>query len=341
MKPILSSISKKIKSRLLPQNNSVRERQRFFVYMYSSLILFIGVPLNLLGLTGPSERFYFWMNVANLLVCLTVFALYFYKKISLKLALSLMLISSQLETSGEMLNCALNPSNYHMQLIVGNIVLSSVLIMLAVTAYIRRLPIILSFVCMGMYTACIVITRNEILINFYILFVLVFVAICILGEKLIQTTKALELENIHLKQDEAELLQFLRMNKQQVHAYIEFSKKKNPNSKEMEQLLDLLDESSQRNIINSVSNYLTEKQTTIDLIAAAFPELTPSEHEICRLVLQGKKLNDICEILNKTENNVTAHRGHIRKKLNLKPEDNLKKILELRMQCMMTGKPAN
>ncbi len=218
---------------------------------------------------------------------------------------------------------------------------------------------------MGTYSLCTLITKDESLINFFIIFTLVFTTICILGERLIHTVKilelenknlkqdeeellrflrmnkqqvrtyiefSLELENKNLKQDEEELLRFLRMNKQQVRTYIEFSKKKNPDEKEMKHLLELLDESSQRNIINSVSHFLIEKQTTIEQISLAFPELTPSEHEICRLILQGKKLSDICEILNKTENNVTAHRGHIRKKLNLKPEDNLKKSLEIRMQ---------
>lgn len=201
-----------------------------------------------------------------------------------------------------------------------------VIVLFSVAAYIRKLPIVLTILGMGTYSICILITKNESLINFFIIYTLVFATFCILGERLIHTVKILELENKNLKQDEEELLRFLRMNKQQVRTYIEFSKKKNPDEKEMKHLLELLDESSQRNIINSVSHFLIEKQTTIDQISQAFPELTPSEHEICRLILQGKKLSDNCEILNKTENNVTAHRGHIRKKLNFKSEDNLKKI---------------
>lgn len=302
------------------------------MFLYTSVILFLTIPLNLLGLTGPGDLFYAWMNSTNLLISITAFLLFMYRKISLNVALSTLLISTQLETSGEMLYCALHPSYYHMQLIVGNLVLSSIIIMLSVVAYMQFIPRVLAGVCIGGYTACILITNDETLTNFFLLYVLIYIVTCILGEKLIRTVKMLEQENLNLKQDEAELLRFLRMNKQQVHAYMEFSKKKNPNPEEMEQLLELLDERSQRNIIHSVSNYLTEKQTTLELIATLFPELTPSEQEICRLILQGKKLSEICETLNKTENNITAHRGHIRKKLQLKPEENLKKALEARMQ---------
>ena len=161
---------------------------------------------------------------------------------------------------------------------------------------------------------------------------MVFITICFLGERLIRNSKALEQENTVLKQDEAELLDLLRLNKRQVKAYIEFSKKEAPTTEDAERLLELVGERSQRNIINTVADYQTKKQTQMDRIAEALPELSPSEREICRLILQGKKLGEICGLLGKTENNVTAHRGHIRKKLGLSPQENLKEALEKRMK---------
>ncbi|MFQ7198181.1 MAG: helix-turn-helix transcriptional regulator [Bacteroides uniformis] len=332
IKHFSQAIFRYLESKLYHANDTVEEHQRFSVFLYGSIILFIGIPLNLLGFTGPTDRIYFWMNTSNLIIGIIIFILYCYKRLKLKVALSAILIVTQLEILGEMLNCAFNPSTYHMQLIVGNLVLSGVLIMLSVVAYLRFVPIILCIICMSMYTLCILITDSLSLKNFYILYLLVFATICVLGERLIYVVKKLQQENRNLKQDEAELLHILRMNKQQVKAYVEFSKKDKPTSEDTERLLELIGERSQRNIINTVSCYLTEKQTEIDQIAKAFPELTASEHEICRLILQGKKLGEICEILGKTENNVTAHRGHIRKKLGLTPQENLKKALENRMK---------
>lgn len=331
IKHSLRRIFQKLENKIYHGNDTVEERQRFSVFLYGSIILFLGIPLNLLGFTGPTDSIYFWMNTLNLVIGVIAFTLYYYKRIGMKFALSALLTVTQLEIAGEMLNCAVNPSAYHMMLIVGNLVLSNVIIMLAVVAYMRFLPSILTFICLGMYLACVIITDSPSLKNFYILFALVFVTVCILGEKLIHAVRKLEQENRNLKQDEVELLQILRMNKQQVKAYVEFSKKDQPTSEDTERLLELIGERSQRNIINTVSCYLTEKKTEIDQIAKVFPELTASEHEICRLILQGKKLREICEILGKTENNVTAHRGHIRKKLGLMPQENLKKALENRM----------
>ena len=303
IKHFYKRFSRYLESKLYHEDKTVEERQRFFVFMYSSIILSVGIPLNLLGFTGPSNKIYFWMNTANLIAVIIIFILYCYGKINLKIGLSSILIATQFEISGELLNCALNPSNYHMLLIVGNLVLSGVLIMLAVVAYLRFVPIILSTICMSMYTLCIFITDSQSLKNFYILYFLVFTTICMLGERLIYVVKTLQRENRSLKQDEDELLHILRLNKQQIKAYVKFSKKDKPTSEDAKLFLELMGERFQRNIINTVSCYITEKQTEIDQIAKYIPELTASEYEICRLILQGKKLGAICEILTPVRDN--------------------------------------
>lgn len=65
------------------------------------------------------------------------------------------------------------------------------------------------------------------------------------------------------------------------------------------------------------------------------PTLTASERAICKLILQGKTLKEICDTLGKTESNVTSQRAHIRRKLNMTRQDELRsvlrrKVLELR-----------
>jgi len=51
--------------------------------------------------------------------------------------------------------------------------------------------------------------------------------------------------------------------------------------------------------------------------------LTPSEIEICDLILKEKKMNEILQILGKSQGNVTSRRTNIRRKLGLSPADNL------------------
>jgi len=58
--------------------------------------------------------------------------------------------------------------------------------------------------------------------------------------------------------------------------------------------------------------------------------LTFSEKEICKLILQGHTLKEICAELNKSESNITSQRCHIRKKLNMDRRDDLRRTLEVR-----------
>ena len=48
--------------------------------------------------------------------------------------------------------------------------------------------------------------------------------------------------------------------------------------------------------------------------------------------LQDKKLSEICTILNKNESNINSQRAHIRKKLNLQTNQNLKTVLTERLK---------
>lgn len=171
---------------------------------------------------------------------------------------------------------------------------------------------------MGSYTLCLLVTDTTSLKKFYILLIIVFFASWLLGEKLIRNIQKLEQENAELRYDEKELLDFLRLNKEQVKAHIGFSRTESSGAKDAERLLELLDERSQCNIIRTVTGYPTKKQTCLDRIAGALPELSLSEREICQL-------------LGKTESNVTAHRRHSRKKLWLTPQENLKEALGKRM----------
>ena len=68
-------------------------------------------------------------------------------------------------------------------------------------------------------------------------------------------------------------------------------------------------------------------------------DLTNSEIQICKLVLQDKSLKEICILLDKTESNITSQRSHIRKKLNMDRKDDLKRTLELRFAEIRKKKP--
>ena len=73
-------------------------------------------------------------------------------------------------------------------------------------------------------------------------------------------------------------------------------------------------------------------------LARLLPMLTKSEADVCNLVLQGKKRGEICQLLDKTEKNIDVVRTHVRRKLNVPADQDLRKhLMELLVDKMQMG----
>ncbi len=318
--------------RFLKRERSFLGHQRLLSLVYYTLLLVFGLTANLAGIAGPPTPFVMWLNSAYLLATLLLFSGYAFRKLPLAATISMMTLVTQLSTSVEMLYCAQSPTSYNLMLIVGNTVLLAVNAIFSLVAYLKYNCYILGALTMGVYAACMTVTGDPSLGNFFLIFLLAFAFISLLGHRLVKNAHRLEAENTTLRKDEAELLLFLRMNKDQVRAYMELARQDHPHEG-TGRLLELMGKESQRNIMANVSAYIRRKEAEDCSMEHAFPELTPSERDICRLVLQGKKLGEICAILRKTETNINSTRAHIRKKLGLQPSERLDKALKERMKA--------
>ena len=118
-----------------------------------------------------------------------------------------------------------------------------------------------------------------------------------------------------------------RIRREQIKAYIQLAQNRLPAEK-----IDMLFEQMQpyqiSNVVYNITKYTEHHRAMLEKIADILPELTPSELSVCRLVLEGKKQGEICSLLNKTKTNVNTHRAHIRKKLNITTNENLRDALE-------------
>ena len=97
-----------------------------------------------------------------------------------------------------------------------------------------------------------------------------------------------------------------------------------------ESLMKRLTPDVREKIITHASEHLFKEE--LDRVAwdQVCEGLTFSEKEICKLILQGRTLKEICAKLNKSESNITSQRCHIRKKLNMDRRDDLRRTLEVR-----------
>lgn len=99
-------------------------------------------------------------------------------------------------------------------------------------------------------------------------------------------------------------------------------------------LMERLNPDLRDNIIQKASVRLRKEELDNVIWDQVCEDLTNSEKQICKLVLAGKTLKEICIELNKSESNITSQRCHIRKKMNMDRKDDLKRTLEIRIAAL-------
>lgn len=99
-------------------------------------------------------------------------------------------------------------------------------------------------------------------------------------------------------------------------------------------LMERLNPDLREHIIYQATEHLRKEEIEKVEWDKVCEDLTNSEKEICRLVLKGKTLKEICFELNKSESNITSQRCHIRKKLNLDRKDDLRRTLEMKIAAL-------
>lgn len=322
---------KLLPSHVIEREDTLIDRQRLILFIYYNVAIFLGLIANLLSLTGPQETFNFILNSSYFALVIIFFLAYILQKIQLTTALISVSFTAQVVTTIEMIHAALEPTEYNRMLIVANMALLATNVLFSIVAYLKRSAWFLCAIALGTYWLCTLLSHDESMVNFGLVFTLSFVLFTLMGQKIVDSFYKISEENYLLKKDEMELLHVLRLDKEQIRAYIQLARKEHTNARTAS-LLKMMDEKKQQNIISNVQNYLTERATQLNDIKKALPELTPSEIEISRLILQGKKLGEICSILNKSESNINSQRTHIRKKLNMNPTDNLYQTLLEHMQ---------
>lgn len=317
--------------KLTHRENNYVDKQRQIIYLCYSLTMAIGTCSNILGITGSYDIFNTLTNSNLLLIILFLTFLYITKRIKLIQALTVLTIAVHITISVDNLYGALSPTlpNRILVILINMLILASNLF-ISLATYLTRVTQVNAIISLAIYIGCMVVTKDQTLKDYFLIILLIFISISLLGFQIAQNAKRLENENQILRRDEADLLHILRLNKAQIKAYIKLAKEEHHHD-ETRQLLDILGKTSQKNLIANVTEFMRHQDTERSKIDLAFPELSASEKEICQLILRNKKLGEICKTLNKTESNINTQRANIRKKLGLKPAENLQEMLTRRM----------
>ncbi len=323
--PIIESVNRCIGKFIESREQSPMRQQRLVVLLYAVGILEGVIPI-IISTNAGKHTFLFWINVLLWLIGAVAIALYMFRRLSLDVAINSLAVTIQLVIAAEIVYCSTIHTPYASSLVMENLFLAVVVVLLATTGYLNYMTYVLSIIALSAYCYSMVAMNNIFMQEFCPVFFIVFYIICLSGHRIYKCVAGLETENKGLHKDEQEIQWLLRMDKKQVKAFVALSKREAGHT-DTGELLDMVGERAKRNIIEAVSAHQKQKEMTLDRLQQAFPSLTLSEIEICSMILQDKRQSDICLMLNKSASNINSQRSHIRKKLGLTPDDDLKETL--------------
>lgn len=317
--------------RLFRREHTFVGRQRMVVLLSASLMALLGVMANLFKLNPQDDYSFLVLHYIYVPLSMGSVSLYFMRVVTVKTAIIMLTLFAQICSSTEILFCSIDPTQYDKLLIAANLFLSIVNILFALMAYLRYLPYVLSCMSLSAYMFGVFYNDTPEPLYFLPLYMLSFAAVSTMGHWLVKNTRDLDHENIRLKREESMFRSILHLRRSEVAAYLKLAER--PREKgETARLFHIMSDKTQQHIVSNLKAYLLEQDIQRQNVADLFPELTPSECEICLYILKGKKLSEICAILSKSESNICSQRAHIRKKLGLQSSDNLRAALNKRMR---------
>lgn len=315
----------------LIEEGSLMGYQQKKVFLFFLAIVYLCIPTYTFSLPFP-DKLYYYLNATQFAALLSLTILYFTKQIKTNTAFSAILLLTHIEICIEMIYCSIN-GGYAFQrlLIMSNMVISILYIMISICAYMYKISIQLAFISVVSYIVCVIVTQGPFLTSFLPLIVIIYGMTAILGYLLNKNINTLLKEYNLLKAEEASLLKSLQMSRDELFAFAQLVS--NDNSKEKNgTLLSILGEKTKENLYAAIASHIKEEKSHIDVLRTVFPELSPSELSICRLIVQDKTVSQISEILHRSSGNITSQRSNIRSKLKLEKNDNLKEVLLERMR---------
>lgn len=211
--------------------------------------------------------------------------------------------------------------------IVLNQIISLIIIIHLVIGFVRWIPIANTVISLATLIFAYYYTDGALNRQVVVIFTFVEVFTCLIGDFIQRSIHNMQRENTNYKVTEQGILDAFDMTKEELNAYVKLCRQNKPTEKSVSGFFEHLDDLSEANLIRAVNLRIGERHMKRQDMAELLPQLTPTELEVCRLIMGGKTLAEIAQIMGKKPNNIGTVRIHIRRKLKLTKGDDLKEAL--------------
>ena len=322
-----------LKSHFYTRENTILGRQRLVLF---EAVGVISVILTIISFfTLPRNGLIRVVDVGTIIITIALLVLYNTHRLSVRWAATSLYILIQLELSMQLIYFSTLQTLESAALIIQGSFLSLLLISISLVSFLRYSPSIISILSLLTFSFCYIIFPNAVITAFAPIYLVVLLGAILYD---FSATRPLLMMDAYQRHQGDEYLEFLYatgLTHEDVKNITKLSRNNADQTERTRNLLSLMNSRARKNIMDSVLLMKTENENSRELLLRVFPALTPSQISICQLVLQGKKLSDICITMGKSESNISSQRSRIRTALELKPEDNLKDVLEERIEVYM------
>lgn len=309
------------------RSHNWQQRMCLITFLMLSLsVVILGVPMHFIGMIGRCDTILYTISAMSWAATLVILVMYLTQRMRLTVAISSFGILTQLAESARIVYVAMERPDGFEETIVFNQVISLALIIYMVMAAVRHMPTILAIMSIATITSAYLYTDGEINRQIVVIFVIVEIFTCILGEMIRRGIRSMQRENADYHSTLNRVLSTFHMTKTELLAYIQLGRGEQ-SDKDITDFFNRLDERTEANLIRAVEQRVAQRKMQHADISAVLPTLTPTEQEVCRLIIGGKTIIEIASILHKNANNVSSVRIHIRKKLGLATGKDLREAL--------------
>lgn len=165
------------------------------------------------------------------------------------------------------------------------------------------------------------------------IFLFVFVMFCVWGyamtKRILFNDATREINDY--KQLQNSILDMFNMSKTELVSLVQLCRTTGNANEIDRKIIGKLTEQTLHNLVRLGQYLSNEKQEKLEDLSDRLPQLTPTELEVCRLVLKGMSQKEIAVAMNKSQSNIGTVRGNVRRKLGLGTNEELKDELVRRL----------
>lgn len=321
------NLKRRITTFLYLRSHNWQQRLCLITFMVLCLsVVILGVPMHMAGLIGRGDTTLYAISAVTWVATAAILALFIMKRMRLNVAISTFGIITQLAESTRIVYAAVVQPEGFADTILFNQIISLALIIYLVMAAVRHTPTATAAISIATLLFAFIHSNGGINPQTVAIFVIVEVFTCVLGELIRRGIRNMQRENDDYHTTISQLLASFNMTKTELLAYLQMGRG-GMDSNSINEFFNHLDNRTEANLIWSVEQRIAHRHMQRADIATVLPTLSPTEQEVCRLIIGGKSIVEIADIMNKNTNNISAVRIHIRKKLKLTKGEDLRQAL--------------